>query len=238
MGSAGIGGGAAGPWYRVEAITAGLAGGSADRDYASVLPAALHAISRRRPFIAGWLSRGGGAPLELITNAAPPRRRAASRPPAGAWRNCCSPGGLAARRSRAACWPTWTGWSGVHARAARLRCWPPIRVRLARLGARRERRRFPGEQAGAGPTLFESALQTLMGRPFGWLVVAEPYTGRSTPRSTTCGPAQVLRRYDEEHARFEPSGRSSGSPSWTPTGGRAVGRPGAGRARPPRTSWT
>src|SRR5262245_43957891 len=73
----GIGGGATGPWYRVEAITAGGHGGGADRDYAAVLPAALNAIVHRRPFIAGWLSRGGGAPLELITNAGP-------LPPSGA----------------------------------------------------------------------------------------------------------------------------------------------------------
>ena len=74
--AAGIGGGATGPWYRVQAITAGPAQSSADRDYAAVLPAALNAIAHRRPFIAGWLSRGGGAPLELITNAGP-------LPPAG-----------------------------------------------------------------------------------------------------------------------------------------------------------
>src|SRR5215468_5371702 len=69
--AAGIGGGATGPWYRVQAINAGSLGGGADRDYAAVLPAALNAMASRRPFIAGWLSRGGGAPLELITNAGP-----------------------------------------------------------------------------------------------------------------------------------------------------------------------
>src|SRR5580692_12318387 len=70
--TSGIGSGAAGPWYRVQAILAdGRQGASAERDYASVLPAALNAAMHRRPFIAGWLSRGGGAPLELITNAGP-----------------------------------------------------------------------------------------------------------------------------------------------------------------------
>ena len=49
----------------------GRQAGSAERDYASVLPAALNAAMHRRPFVAGWLSRGGGAPLELITNAGP-----------------------------------------------------------------------------------------------------------------------------------------------------------------------
>src|SRR5580658_7895699 len=75
--TSGIGSGAAGPWYRVQAILAdGRQGASAERDYASVLPAVLNAAMHRRPFIAGWLSRGGGAPLELITNAGP-------LPPAG-----------------------------------------------------------------------------------------------------------------------------------------------------------
>src|SRR5712691_4147307 len=69
--TSGISGGTAGPWYRVEAITASCIGGTAERDYASVLPAALNAAMHGRPFVAGWLSRGGGAPLELITNAGP-----------------------------------------------------------------------------------------------------------------------------------------------------------------------
>src|ERR1700735_4279620 len=75
--TSGIGSGAAGPWYRGQAILAdGRQGASAERDEASVLPPVLNAARHRRPFIAGWLSRGGGAPLELITNAGP-------LPPAG-----------------------------------------------------------------------------------------------------------------------------------------------------------
>ncbi len=80
-GTSGIGGGAAGPWYRVLAITPNGGRGSAEQDYVEILPAALHAARHRRPFIAGWLSRGGGAPLELITNAGPlPEPAPASRP--------------------------------------------------------------------------------------------------------------------------------------------------------------
>src|SRR5580693_9339377 len=67
----GIGSGAAGLWYRVQAISAHNLRGTADSDYASVLPAIMNAARHRWPFIAGWLSRGGGAPLELITNAGP-----------------------------------------------------------------------------------------------------------------------------------------------------------------------
>ena len=54
--SSGIGGSAAGLWYRVVAVNAGSHGGGAAGDYASVLPAALNAARHRRPFIAGWLS--------------------------------------------------------------------------------------------------------------------------------------------------------------------------------------
>src|SRR5215472_4595090 len=77
--SAGIGNGSAALWYRVHAVSAGSLGGTAAADYAAILPAALNAARHRRPFIVGWLSRGGGAPLELITNAGPlsPAGRAA-----------------------------------------------------------------------------------------------------------------------------------------------------------------
>src|ERR1700758_471421 len=65
--SAGIGGNAGALWYRVLAVNARGAGGTAGGELPSGPPAARH----RRPFIAGWLSRGGGAPLELITTAGP-----------------------------------------------------------------------------------------------------------------------------------------------------------------------
>jgi len=67
----GIGGAVAAPWYRVIAIPDAPYGGTAERDYASVLPALLDATKNRRPFVVGWFSRGGGAPLELFTNAGP-----------------------------------------------------------------------------------------------------------------------------------------------------------------------
>src|SRR5262249_35062618 len=65
----GIGPTASAPWYRVVAIPDVCYGGTAERDYAAVLPALLDAAQSRRPFVTGWLSRGGGAPLELFTNA-------------------------------------------------------------------------------------------------------------------------------------------------------------------------
>src|SRR6266568_697862 len=65
------GGGVGASWYRVAAIPDAGYGGSAERDYASVLPAVLDAAQHRRSFVTGWLSRGAGAPLELVTNAGP-----------------------------------------------------------------------------------------------------------------------------------------------------------------------
>ena len=59
----------AGPWHRILAITAPAGAGSPESDFVAVLPAALSAAERGRAFVTGWLSRGGGAPLELITNA-------------------------------------------------------------------------------------------------------------------------------------------------------------------------
>jgi hypothetical protein len=50
-GTSGIGGGTAGPWYRVLAITPGGNGrGSAEQNYVEILPAALNAAKHRRPF--------------------------------------------------------------------------------------------------------------------------------------------------------------------------------------------
>ena len=64
-------GGAPWPWYRVIAIPDASCAGTAERDYALVLPAALEAARQRRPLIVGWLCRESGAPLDLISNAGP-----------------------------------------------------------------------------------------------------------------------------------------------------------------------
>jgi uncharacterized protein len=68
---AAVAGGLQGPWYRIQAICAPARAASAESDYVTVLPAALSAARSGRSFVVGWLSRGGGAPLELITNAGP-----------------------------------------------------------------------------------------------------------------------------------------------------------------------
>src|SRR5580698_5105487 len=305
--TSGIGSGAAGPWYRVQAILAdGRQGASAERDYASVLPAALNAAMHRRPFIVGWLSRGGGAPLELITNAGPlpepgaPDRQAQaarlqSRPhtrrefgessraidpsalfdeqddldssvviessriigPGGVLEpsRAIEPGrtlgsgpaggaGVIAEPSRSAGGALETmdaiepsslfepkellfpwGARGVPMPGSLLTdldrlLWAPcpgrqapplgwdtpqltVQAAVGYLGAREGRR--AGDDAGRRQTLFESALVTLMARPFGWLVVAEPSELIDTEIAELRTQLNVLRRYDEEHSRFDAS---------------------------------
>jgi hypothetical protein len=309
--TSGIGSGAAGPWYRVQAILAdGRQGASAERDYASVLPAVLNAAMHRRPFIAGWLSRGGGAPLELITNAGPlpepgapdrqaqaarlqgrpqgrrefgepsraidhdalgalfderddldssvviessriigpggviepsrvidPGRPLGSGPAGGAsvivepsrsgggaldtvdaiepsslfepkellfpWgaRGVPMPGSLLTDLDRLL-------WAPCPGRQAPPLGWdtPQLTVEAAvgYLGAR-DGRRGGNDAGGRRQTLFESALVTLMARPFGWLVVAEPSELIDTEIAELRTQLNVLRRYDEEHSRFDAS---------------------------------
>jgi len=262
--ASGIGGGAAGPWYRVQAIMAdGRRGGSAEQDYASVLPAVLNAAQHRRPFVAGWLSRGSGAPLELITNAGPlpepgvadrarmgpvpvarlPHERPQERPelidapvviepsrvigpnravePAGTidpaaafepkellfpWgaRGVPMPGGLLADLDRLV-------WAPCPGRQAPSLGWDLAQSAGDLAGGYTGRgapygsqgRRNGDEAGGRHPTLFESALVTLMSRPFGWLVVAEPSDLIDTEIGELRTQLNVLRRYDEEHARFD-----------------------------------
>src|SRR6202167_895558 len=305
--TSGIGSGAAGPWYRVQAILAdGRQGASAERDYASVLPAVLNAAMHRRPFIAGWLSRGGGAPLELITNAGPlpepgardrqaqaarlqgrrefgepsraidhdargalfderddldssvviessriigpggvidpsrvidPGRPLGSAPAGGAsvivepsrsgggaletvdaiepsslfepkellfpWgaRGVPMPGSLLTDLDRLL-------WAPCPGRQAPPLGWdtPQLTVEAAvgYLGAR-DGRRGGNDAAGRRQTLFGSALVTLLARPFGWLVVAEPSELIDTEIAELRTQLNVLRRYDEEHSRFDAS---------------------------------
>jgi uncharacterized protein len=200
-----IGGGATGLWYRVLAV--GMPGaGTADSDYAAVLPAALNAARNRRPFIAGWLSRGGGAPLELITNAGPlPAPEQPAQPP-GAAEGAGSAKGAgdsadSAQADAAAPVELLFPWGGrgvaiagnMLAELDRL-VWAPC----------------PGRQVPlappAGPSsLFESALQALMHRPFGWLIVADPTDLLDAEITELRNQLAVLRRYEEEQARFDAS---------------------------------
>jgi hypothetical protein len=194
--TAGAGDNLTGPWHRILAITASAVADSPESDFVAVLPAVLSAAERGRPFVAGWLSRGGGAPLELITNAggvpgaatasdvnAPAVDPAAGTPvlfPVGA-RGVPAGDGWRAELDAM----VWTSCPGRQA--------PPL-VPADRADSR-ERDRTP--------TLFESTLVTLMGRRFGWLVVAEPTELIDAEVAELRTELNVLRRYEEERAKFD-----------------------------------
>ena len=168
-----------GPWYRIQAIPAPDRPASAEWDFVSVLPAALSAARRRRPFVVGWLSAGGGAPLELITNAGP----------VGDGHD----GLLFPSGARGV--PIGDGWR----RAAERLVWTRCPGRLAPQSGR----------ADAGPPfpapgLFESTLVTLMERPFGWFVVAEPCDERrlDAEMRELHHELRMLRRGEDEQARL------------------------------------
>lgn len=187
----GIGAGSAAPWYRVVAIPDAPYGGTAERDYASVLPAMLDAAKSRRPFVTGWLSEGNGAPLRFVTNAGPlPAAEGELLFPWGA---------------RGEQLPPLIGdldqlvWGPCPGRQA---------LPLAAEPGRPDPQAAPWLGASAGlpaqlPGLFESALTTLMARPFGWLVVAEPTDLIDVEAADLRAQLNALRRFDEERSRFD-----------------------------------
>jgi uncharacterized protein len=187
-----LGDGLAGPWFRVVSLTAPRPAGSAEQDFVGILPAALAAAGRGRPFVAGWLSRGAGSPLELITNAAAaePAHPAPPRP------GLPDPGG------RPLLHPP--GSRGVPARPGWLAAWDSL-VWVLCPGRQAPPLAGPGARPPlepAQPTLFEAALAALTGRPFGWLVVAEPTELLDAEIAELRTQVNVLRRHDEEQSRF------------------------------------
>ncbi|MCK2214949.1 ATP-binding protein [Actinomadura sp. ATCC 31491] len=187
-----------GPWYRIQSIAAPSRSSSAEWDFVTVLPAVLSAAQRDRPFVIGWLSRGSGAPLELITNAgplSPPRqpRRATDVPdrPKGP-QPLLFPGGA----------------RGVPLSEEYLAdladlVWMPCPGRQAPPLGGRERHGDPDELTR--PTLFEATLVTLMSRPFAWLVVAEPTDLLDAEVAHLRTQLNVLRQYGDasERSRFD-----------------------------------
>ncbi|SRR5579875_327578 len=207
------------PWYRVVAIPDAAHGGTPDRDYAAVLPAALDAARRQQPLVVGWFSRGGGAPLELVTNAGPlpsAPEGAGGPGPAGAdaggqcellfpWgaRGVPLTDSLLADLDRLV-WAPCPGRLAPpgEAEAARGPAWPSAGLGVASLGAGLRMTAAAG-LGGASPSLFESALTTLMARPFGWLVVAEPTDAIGAEIAELRTRLNAVRRFDEERSRLE-----------------------------------
>jgi uncharacterized protein len=145
---AGVAGALRGPWYRIQAILAPARSASAEWDFVTVLPAVLSAAQGGRPFVVGWMSRGGGAPLELITNAGP------LTPSTDRQQGLLFPNGARGVE-------IGDEWLADAAAMTWSRC--PARLAPPLMSTRND----------TGPSLFESTLVTLMGRPFGWLVIAE-----------------------------------------------------------------
>ena len=181
-----------GPWYRVQAIIGSPGGRRAEHDFVSILPAVLSAAQRGTPFVICWLSRGYGAPLELITNAGPVRTDADAAPELGdADRGMLYPGGARG----VVIGDDWLDvcdrlvWTTCPGRQA-----PPL---------------ADGDKEDSGddsrPTLFESTLVTLMARPFCWLLVAEPTQLLDTEVAELRTQLNVLRRYEDasERHRFD-----------------------------------
>src|SRR6516225_2463088 len=178
-----LGGELAGPWFRVQSIVARRGADSAEHDFLDILPAAAAAARAGRPLVAGWLCRAAGAPLEFLTNAALPAPQAGSGGallfPPGAR------GGPAAADWLAAC--EALVWAPCPGRQA-----PPLLSEPAPTAG----------QDARPPGRFESALAAARGRPFGWLVVAEP-TGLLDDEVTGLrSRVTVLRQHDEETLRF------------------------------------
>lgn len=64
-----LGDGTSGPVFRVLSVVTAPGPVSAEHDYLAILPAAASAARAGRPFVAGWLCRAPGSPLEFLTNA-------------------------------------------------------------------------------------------------------------------------------------------------------------------------
>ncbi|HEY7482955.1 MAG TPA: ATP-binding protein [Streptosporangiaceae bacterium] len=176
-----------GPWYRVEAIPAPERTPSAEWDFVAVLPAVLSAAWQRRSFVVCWMSRGEGAPLELITNAGPVVRSDSGQQgllfPNGA-RGVPIGGDWLARADQM----VWTHCPGKQAPA--LRTDQPDSIAI--------RRDWP-----ARPTLFESALVTLLNRPFGWLVIADRAEDDAIDREIRDLQFEQQRYNRADHLRLE-----------------------------------
>jgi hypothetical protein len=168
-----------GPWHRIEAIPAPERISSAEWDFVTVLPAALSAARRRRPFVVGWLSRGAGAPLEMITNAGPPASGDAVR------QGLLFPNGARG----VTIGDEWLEQAG---RMVWVRCPGRPAPRLVRQGVTER------------PSLFESTLVSLMARPFGWFVVADPCDERLIDEEIheLQYDLQMQRRREEDGARL------------------------------------
>ena len=177
-----LGDGRVGPVFRVLSVVAPSGPGSAEHDFLAILPAAASAARARRPLLAGWLCRAPGAPLEFLTNAvlARPDGDGSLLFPAGARGEPAPADWLAACDKLV--------WAPCPGRQA-----PPLTSPAP----------APPGPGAHRPGRFESALTAVMGRPFGWLVVAEPTEALDAEVAELRAQVTVLRQHDEERFRFD-----------------------------------
>jgi hypothetical protein len=177
-----LGDGTAGPVFRVLSVVTEPGPVSAEHDYLAILPAAASAARAGRPFVAGWLCRAPGSPLEFLTNAvlSGPDGDGALLFPAGA-RGAPAPADWLAACDKL----VWAPFQGRQA--------PPLASPPAAADG------SPAHLAGR----FESALMAVLGRPFGWLVVAEPTARLDAEVAELRAQVTVLRQHDEERLRFD-----------------------------------
>ena len=177
-----LGDGIVGPVFRVLSVVAPSGPGSAENDFLAILPAAASAARARRPLLAGWLCRAPGAPLEFLTNAvlARPGGDGSLLFPAGARGEPAPADWLAACDKLV--------WAPCPGRQA-----PPLASPAP----------APPGPGALRPGRFESALTAVMGRPFGWLVVAEPTEALDAEVAELRAQVTVLRQHDEERFRFD-----------------------------------
>ena len=191
----------AGPWWHVLSTTAPDTAAQAHGDLAAMRPAADDLAMAGRAIVIGWLSRGDGAPLELITTMGGQADQAAgsrARPAGPAVRISPAEGAapLLSGGAVADVPPAAGIGRGKHAAPPRISVAPvpepllfppgawglPVAAgcaddldRLVWVPCLAVRALGPQRpEPVSGPTLFETALVALMRRPFGWLVVAEP----------------------------------------------------------------
>ena len=178
-----------GPWYRISAIHTPARTSSAEWDFVTVLPAVLSSAQLGRSFVIGWLSRGGGAPLELITNAGP---LAPSTGDLQGQQGLLYPHGARGTQLD-------DGWLAELDRMV----WTPCPGRQAPPLA--DQKEPEPEESRQQASLFESTLVTLMGRPFAWFVIAEQTGELDTEVAELRTSLNVLRRYEEasERSRFD-----------------------------------
>ncbi len=231
-------------------LTAPAPAASADGDFAAVLPAARAAAAAGRSIVIGWLSRGDGAPLELITTVGPAEPAGIGGAPAGGGPAGGGPagGGPAAGTAR-----------GKHAAPPRISVAPEPASLLFPPGAWGlpvpggctagldklvwvpcPAVRDPGPlrpEPAAGPSLFETALIAVMRQPFGWLVVAEPTDLLAAETAGLRTELDILRRHRERQAdAVQRAERCLAERATSATAGCGVSA--SWPARPARTTWT